>query len=117
MVVARAKHPRAKQPAAPAPFVFGCDLTVFPAEEIEALKKHGARFEQLAAGAARPTTPEEKHFLLVDREKAKPKSAAERAWVRLKGRREYEREERGTVPPTPSENYGMIEFDADRCWW
>jgi hypothetical protein len=99
------------------PFVFGCDVAVFPPEEIKALQQHGARFEALASGAARAATPEEKHFLLVNREKEKPKTLAERAWLRLKARREFEREEKETPPPAPPENYGMVEFDADRCWW
>ncbi len=40
--------------------------------------------------------------------------------MRLKGRREYEREqarEASAPPAVPPENYGMVEFDADRCWW
>jgi hypothetical protein len=41
----------------------------------------------------------------------------ERAWVRLKGRREFEQEEQRTTPPEPGPDYGIIEFDADRCWW
>jgi uncharacterized protein YifE (UPF0438 family) len=99
------------------PFAFGCDTSVFPAAEVAALEKHGARFEELAAGRARPATPAEEHFLRVDREEAEPKSVAERAWVRLKARREYEREQKGAPPPAPPENYGMVEFDEDRCWW
>ena len=75
------------------------------------------RLEALAAGAVRAATPEEKHFLLVDRDEADPETVAERAWVRLKGRREFEQADRGTAPPEPTPDYGMIEFDADRCWW
>src|SRR5262245_12354540 len=103
--------------AAVQPFMFGCDTAVFPPEEIQALHQHGARFEALASGAARAATPEEKHFLQVHREKEKPKTLAERAWMRLKARREFEREQKETPPPAPPENYGMVEFDADRCWW
>ena len=99
------------------PFAFGCDVSVFPANEIAALEKHGARFEALASGAAKPATAEEKRFLRVDREEEAPKSVAERAWLRLKARREFEREQKGSAPPAPAENYGMVEFDADRCWW
>ena len=99
------------------PFAFGCDVSVFPAAEIAALEKHGPRFEALASGAAKPATPDEKRFLRVDREKEEPKSVAERAWLRLKARREYEREQKGAPPPAAPENYGMVEFDADRCWW
>ena len=61
--------------------------------------------------------PGEEHFLKVDREEAEPETVAERAWVRLKGRREYELEAQITPPPVPAENYGIVEWDADRCWW
>ena len=106
------------QPTKPArPFAFGCDASVFPADEIEVLERLGPRMEALAAGAARPASPEEKRFLRVDREEADPVTVAERAWVRLKGRRAFERERDGTAPPPPPEDYGMVEFDADRCWW
>ena len=53
----------------------------------------------------------------MDREEIDPASVAERAWVRLKGRRAFERERDGTPPPPPPVDYGMVEFDADRCWW
>lgn len=109
--------PATTQTSTPAPFAFGCDTTVFPAEELEALQQNGARFEALASGAARPANPEEKHFLRVDREEAEPQTLAERAWVRLKARREYEREQQQALPPAPQPDYGMVEFDADRCWW
>jgi uncharacterized protein YifE (UPF0438 family) len=71
--------------------------------------------EALAAGTVAPTTAEHEHFLRVDREEAEPTTLAERAWVRLKGRREYEREE--TPPPPPKEDYGIIEWDREKCWW
>ena len=48
---------------------------------------------------------------------ADPKTLLERAWVRLKGRREYEREQAESMPPEPTPDYGMVEFDKDRCWW
>jgi uncharacterized protein YifE (UPF0438 family) len=99
------------------PFVFGCSTAVFPPDELETLSEHGNRLEALAAGMARPATPEEEHFLRVDRDEADPETVAERAWVRLKGRREFEQADRGTAPPEPTPDYGMIEFDADRCWW
>lgn len=101
------------------PFAFGCDVSVFPANEVKALERHGPRLEALASGAALPATAEEEHFLLVDREEVAPATLAERAWLRLKGRREYEREQARadeTPPPVP-DNHGMVEFDADRCWW
>lgn len=112
-----AKAKQTKPAPAVRPFVFGCDVAVFPPAEIKALQLHGARFEALASGAVRPATAEEKHFLLVNREKEEPKTVAERAWMRLKARREFEREQKETPPAVPAENYGMIEFDADRCWW
>ena len=114
MAKSKSPHPPTTQEARP--FAFGCDTSVFPANEIAALEKHGTRFEALASGAA-PATPAEEHFLRVDREEAEPHSVAERAWLRLKARREYEREQKGSAPPAPPENYGMVEFDADRCWW
>ena len=114
--------PRAKKRPEPttapaAPFAFGCDVSVFPADEIAALERHGARFEELASGSAPPATTEEEHFLRVDREEADPVTVAERAWLRLKGRREYEREQNSAAPTSPPEDYGMIEWDEDRCWW
>ena len=99
------------------PFAFGCSLAVFPAEEIEALTESGTRLESLAAGAVPPATPDEQHFLLVQRNEAEPRTVAERAWSRLIGRRELERGDQSKPPPEPPENYGMVEFDKDRCWW
>ncbi len=99
------------------PFAFGCSTAVFPPEELAALAESGALFEALAAGAVAPATPEQEHFLRVDREEAEPATVAERAWVRLKGRREYEREQTAARPPVPKEDYGIVEWDADRCWW
>jgi uncharacterized protein YifE (UPF0438 family) len=101
------------------PFVFHCTTSVFPPDELEALTEYGNWLEALAGGAIRPVTAEQRHFLKVDREEAEPKTVCERAWVRLKGRREYEREEgqHPPVPPAPAENYGIVEWDADRCWW
>ncbi|MCS6864974.1 MAG: DUF413 domain-containing protein [Gemmataceae bacterium] len=110
--------PRRKKPAeATEPFVFGCDVAIFSEAELQALQRHGARFEALATGQAHPVTPEEKRFIRVHQEKEKPHTLAEKAWLRLKARREYEREQKEKPPPAPPEDYGMIEFDADRCWW
>ena len=76
----------------------------------------GARMS--AARTIRPVTAEQEHFLKVDREEAEPATVAERAWVRLKGRREYEREQgQQAPPPPPPEDYGIVEWDEDRCWW
>jgi hypothetical protein len=43
-----------------------------------------------------------------------PSTLAERAWLRLKGRREFEQE--GRVAPEPAEDYGIIEWDRKKCW-
>lgn len=99
------------------PFAFGCSLAVFPAEEIEALTESGSHLEALAAGAIPPASPEDEHFLLVHRDEAEPRTTAERAWLRLIARRELERGDRTKPPPERPENYGMVEFDKDRCWW
>jgi uncharacterized protein YifE (UPF0438 family) len=99
------------------PFVFGCSTAIFPPEELEVLSEKGNWLEALAAGTIRPVTAEQEHFLRVARDEAKPRSVAERAWVRLKGRREFEQGEKGTAMPDPTPDYGMVEFDADRCWW
>ena len=99
------------------PFNFGCSTAIFPADELTALEEYGNWLEALAAGVIRPATSAHKHFLKVDREEAEPESLYERAWLRLKGRREYERDQQITPPAPPPEDYGMVEWDADRCWW
>jgi uncharacterized protein YifE (UPF0438 family) len=99
------------------PFVFGCETAVFPPEELELLEERGNWLEALAAGKIRPVTAEQEHFLRVDRDEAEPRTLAERAWLRLKGRREFEQANRKAAPPEPQPDYGMVEFDADRCWW
>jgi uncharacterized protein YifE (UPF0438 family) len=100
------------------PFVFGCSTAVFPHEEFKALQEYGNWLEALAAGTIKPVTAEQERFLRVDRGEADPETVCERAWVRLKGRREYELEEgEPPPPPPPPENYGIVEWDHDRCWW
>jgi uncharacterized protein YifE (UPF0438 family) len=99
------------------PFAFHCSTEVFPAEEVEALDEYGNWLEALASSAIRPVTKSQEHFLAVDRGEAKPTTVCERAWVRLKARREFEQEDRPAPPPPPPETYGMVEWDADRCWW
>ncbi len=97
------------------PFVFGCSTELFPLEEIQVLEETGHWLEALAAGKIQPVTAAQKHFLKVDREEAEPSTVSERAWLRLKGRRDFEGHK---VPATePEEDYGMVEWDADRCWW
>ena len=99
------------------PFVFGCSTDVFPPEEFAVLTESGIVLEALAAGTLLPSTPEQEHFLRVDREDAAPETVAERAWVRLKGRREFERENQIKAPVEAPDDHGMVEYDADRCWW
>jgi uncharacterized protein YifE (UPF0438 family) len=99
------------------PFEFGCSTDIFPANELTALLEMGGRLEALATGEVKPADAEERHFLKVDRDEAAPKTILERAWLRLKGRREYERDQAKSMPPEPAPDYGMVEFDHDRCWW
>jgi hypothetical protein len=99
------------------PFEFRCTKSIFPADELQALSEYGNWLEALASGRIQPVTPDQEHFLRVDREEAEPSTVCERAWVRLKGRRQYEQEEADAAPPAPRPNYGMVEWDADRCWW
>jgi|SRR6185312_2518141 len=99
------------------PFVFGCSVAVFPPDELQVLEEMGNWLQALAAGQIYPVTAEQKHFLLVDRDEAEARTLAERAWARLKGRRELEAADKPPAPPEPPPDYGMIEFDKDRCWW
>ncbi len=99
------------------PFAFGCSTAVFPPDELQALAEYGNWLEALAGGAIDPVTPEQEHFLRVDREEAEPATVCERAWLRLKGRREYEREQTTAAPPPPPPDYGIADWDLDRCWW
>jgi uncharacterized protein YifE (UPF0438 family) len=97
------------------PFNFGCSIAVFSPEEVQALTEHGSLLEALAAGIVQPVGPEQQHFLLVDRDEAEAETLLERAWVRLKGRREFEAEP--SSPPPEKVDYGMIEWDREKCWW
>jgi uncharacterized protein YifE (UPF0438 family) len=99
------------------PFAFGCSTEILPADELEALSEYGNWLAALAAGLIHPVTAEQEHFVAVHRDEAEPSTLCERAWVRLKGRREYEWEEKVAPPPETKRDYGMVEFDADRCWW
>ncbi|HYV39643.1 MAG TPA: DUF413 domain-containing protein [Gemmataceae bacterium] len=99
------------------PFRFDCQTEIFPLDELGALTERGCWMEALAAGIIAPATAEHKHFLKVDREEAQPTTLDERAWVRLKGRREYEREQHNAPSATPPEDYGIIEWDKEKCWW
>jgi uncharacterized protein YifE (UPF0438 family) len=99
------------------PFHFGCETEVFPLAELDVLTQHGDRLEGLVSGAIAPSTPEDEHFLQVDREQAEPATIAERAWLRLKGRREFEREQRDFHPSAQNEDYGIIDWDREKCWW
>ncbi len=99
------------------PFAFACATHIFPADELALLEEYGNWLEALAVGTIQPLTPEHEQFLRVDREEAEPASLAERAWLRLKGRREFEREEAGTPPAEPQPDYGIIAWDREKCWW
>ena len=101
----------------PLPFGFGSSTGVVPADALEGLRQHGCRLEALTSGTVQPASPVDEHFLLVDREQAGPATLLERAWVRLKGRREFEREQNAHAPAPDPEDYGMVEWDEDRCWW
>ena len=109
--------PNEREPLEQRPFRCGCSTDIFPLDELSALQERGHSMEALAAGALAPTTPEHEHFLQVDREEAEPVTLDERAWVRLKGRRAYEREQETAPPPPPPEDYGIIEWDKEKCWW
>jgi uncharacterized protein YifE (UPF0438 family) len=99
------------------PFEFGCSTHIFPADELAVLTVRGKRLEALAAGRAKPANDAERHFLRVHREEAEPKTVEERAWLRLQGRRELEREEEGVRTARPKQDYGIIEWDQEKCWW
>jgi uncharacterized protein YifE (UPF0438 family) len=73
--------------------------------------------EALAAGGIAPASAADEHFLRVDREETEPVTVDERAWLRLKGRREYEREQEAAPPREQAEDYGIIEWDKEKCWW
>lgn len=96
-------------------FDFGCSTTIFPAEEFDVLLRYGNWMDALAAGEIQPVTPAQEHFRKVDREEAESETVFERAWLRLKGRRKFERGQRMT-PPAPPEDYGIVDWDEDR-WW
>lgn len=99
------------------PFDFGCSTEIFPPNELQALSEYCNWLAALAAGAIRPVSDEQEGFLRVDRDEAEPETVCERAWVRLKGRREYEQEQAAAPRPAPPEDYGIMEWDQDRCWW
>lgn len=99
------------------PFRFDCSTHIFPIEELSALTERGHWMEALVAGTIAPITPAHEHFLQVHREELEPTTVDERAWARLKGRREFEREQENAPPRTPPEDYGIIEWDKEKCWW
>jgi uncharacterized protein YifE (UPF0438 family) len=98
-------------------FRFRCSRDIFPPAELAALASRGEHMEALAAGTIPPGSAQDEHFLKVDRDEAEPETVDERAWLRLKGRREFEREESAAAPPEPPENYGIIDWDKEKCWW
>lgn len=99
------------------PFEFGCSTHIFPLDEFGALSERGNWMEALASGKIAPATPEDEHFLQAHRGETAPTTLDERAWRRLKGRREFEREQASITAPEPAENYGIIEWDKEKCWW
>ena len=106
-----------QEPLNQQPFCFGCSTHIFPVEELNALSERGHRMEALSAGRIAPTLPEHEHFLQVDRDEVEPRTIDEHAWIRLKGRREFEREQQ-IAPARPApEDYGIIEWDKEKCWW
>ncbi|MSR54115.1 MAG: hypothetical protein EXS09_12610 [Gemmataceae bacterium] len=111
-----APAPQRKQAELP-PFQIDVAPGIFLPEELLALTERGRLMEALAAGTISATTAEQKQFLQVDREEVEPSTVDERAWVRLKGRREYEREQQSAPPPPLPEDYGIIEWEKEKCWW
>jgi uncharacterized protein YifE (UPF0438 family) len=99
------------------PFRFGCSTTIFPADELKALSEYGLWMEALVAGLIQPVTPEQAHFLNVDRELVEPETVCERAWLRLKARREHEQAEKIVPATAQSKDYEIVDWDFDRCWW
>ena len=109
--------PKQRKQSEQRPFHIDVATGIFPPEELLALTERGQMLEALASGTIVPTTAEHKHFLKVDREETEPTTVDERAWVRLKGRREYEREQQSAPPPPLPEDYGIIEWEKEKCWW
>jgi uncharacterized protein YifE (UPF0438 family) len=99
------------------PFVFGCSASIFPADELEALAEFGNWLQALAGGLIQPANAEQERFLRADREELEPDTLLERAWLRLKGRREYEQDQQSAGGTSRPVDYGIVEWDADRCWW
>ncbi len=74
--------------------------------------------EALEQGILKPVTPAQEHFLRVCRGEIDPETWYEKAWMRMKGRREYEREQAARQKAQePPPDYGMVESDIDRPWW
>jgi uncharacterized protein YifE (UPF0438 family) len=99
------------------PFAFRCETDIFPLDELHVLTEQGNWLEALATGAIQPVSPEHERFLKVDREEAEPRTLCERAWARLKGRREFEAQQHAAPPPEQAEDYGIVEWDKEKCWW
>jgi uncharacterized protein YifE (UPF0438 family) len=99
------------------PFRFDCVTDIFPVDELHVLSEYGNLLNALAGGTILPVNEEQERFLCVDREEVEPETVWERAWVRLKGRREFERQQAKASSPPPPEDYGIIEWDKERCWW
>ena len=70
-------------------FVLGCE-DVFSQTENAILARYGRWLEALIAGKIFPITAAEERFLRVDRGEIEPETDFERAWCKLKERREFE---------------------------
>jgi uncharacterized protein YifE (UPF0438 family) len=83
------------------------DLSIFSDEEHDFLQRYGHWLLGLAQRLIEPYTDEQVQFVQVSDDKSKPKTMAERAWVKLMMRREYE-----------SESHQVIDaFDPAERWF
>ena len=81
--------------------------SIFSDEELAFLRKYGWWLRGLAAGHIQPYTDSQRRFVEVCQRKAKAETLAERAWIKLMMRREYE-----------SESHQVIDaFDPAERWF
>ena len=85
------------------------------ADEYERLRNYGRWMEALTLGLIQPTTPDQEHFLLVDRGQVEPTTIFERIWSRLKERRAFEEDDKIA---THYRLYDEAEawFPRGACW-
>jgi uncharacterized protein YifE (UPF0438 family) len=82
-------------------------MSVFSDEELALLRRYGWWLSSLAAGHIQPHTDSDRRFVDVCHGKAKAETLAERAWIKLMMRREYE-----------SESHQVIDaFDPAERWF